>query len=166
MSDFDRRDALGLAVRSAMVLIGLLTVYFIAPLDERSASATALRVVVALVVLAAVIVTETMAVVRSERPAVRAIRALTVMISLLVVVASATYLTISTNDPAAFTEPLGRVDALYLSMMTLTTVGFGDIGAVSSVARVAVMVQMVFNFVTIGVSAKVVLGHVRRRVDR
>lgn len=161
----DRRSFALTAVRSAAILVAILVGYFVAPFGERSTASTYVRAGLAVAVLASVIVIETVAVVRSDHPGRRAVRALTVMVALLLVTSASVYLLISTDDADAFTEPLGHVDALYLSMMTLTTVGFGDIGAVSTAARIAVMVQLVFNFVTIGVATKVVLDRVRRTRD-
>lgn len=56
-----------------------------------------------------------------------------------------------------------RVDALYFTLTTLTTVGYGDINAVGQTARVVVMLQMVFNVVVIATAVRLLLIAVRRR---
>ena len=43
-------------------------------------------------------------------------------------------------------------------MTVLATVGFGDIAPVTTIARVAVMVQMVLDIAFIGLAAKVLFG--------
>lgn len=156
------RSVLAIAVgRSVAALVALLIGYFAAPIGE-SGSQIVTRSALALLVLAIVVVMQALAVTRSQTPGVRALEALTVSASLLLVVSAAIYLGISADDPGAFSEPLGHVDALYLSMMTMTTVGFGDIGTVSEGARIAVMVQMLCNFVVLGVVARVVLRFAQR----
>ena len=51
-------------------------------------------------------------------------------------------------------------------MTTLTTIGYGDIVAVTDTARVAVMVQMLFNVAVIGTTARLIVGTVRRSAER
>ena len=161
-ADPPSRSLLAIAVgRSLAALVALLIGYFAAPIGE-SGWQIVTRSAVALLVLAIVVVVQTLAVRRSQTPGVRALEALTVSASLLLIVSATIHLGISADDPGAFTEPLGHVDALYVSMMTMTTVGFGDIGTVSQGARIAVMVQMLCNFVVLGVVARVVLRYAQR----
>lgn len=56
-----------------------------------------------------------------------------------------------------------RVDALYFTLTTLTTVGYGDINAIGQTARVVVMLQMVFNVVVIAAAVRLLLIATRRR---
>ena len=46
------------------------------------------------------------------------------------------------REPASFNEQLSGVDAIYFALVTLTTVGFGDISARSQIARVIVTTQL------------------------
>lgn len=54
-----------------------------------------------------------------------------------------------------------KTDALYFAVSTLVTVGFGDVHAVGQVARVLVMVQMLFNIVVITTAASLFGRRVR-----
>ncbi|MFK8023004.1 MAG: ion channel [Ilumatobacter sp.] len=157
----DRRRMIVTVAQSVAIAIGCLFVYFIAPLDADRGARGGVRAALALTLLVIVIVGQTLAVLRSETPRLRLIQALAIMVSLVLTVAAASYLAISASTPTAFTERLDHVDALYLLMMTMTTIGFGVIGAVSTLARVAVMIQMAFNFIALGVAAKVMLGRVQ-----
>ena len=56
-----------------------------------------------------------------------------------------------------------RIDALYFTVTTLSTVGYGDITAVSQTARVAVTVQMVFDLAFLGIAVRVLSATARRR---
>ena len=97
---------------------------------------------------------------------IRAIDALAVSVTTMVVAFAVLYLNQSARDPAAFTEHLGRTDALYFTMTTLTTIGYGDIAALTGTARVAVMVQMLFNVAVIGTSARLIVSTARRSGGR
>ncbi len=149
-------------VRAVLAVVVCLVVYFLMPLEGDAWGPVVVRAVVAIALLIGAIALQTLAVVRSGTPTLKAVESLSVSVVLVLVVAAGAYLSISTTSPDSFTEELDHIGALYLAMMTLTTVGFGDIGALSHVARIAVMVQMVLNVVVLGVAAKVVLGVARR----
>ncbi|MGI5270112.1 potassium channel family protein [Nonomuraea sp. CA-218870] len=51
-----------------------------------------------------------------------------------------------------------RTDALYFAVSTLVTVGFGDVHAQGQVARVLVLVQMVFNVIVVATAATLLAG--------
>jgi len=56
-----------------------------------------------------------------------------------------------------------RVDALYFTVSTVATVGFGDVHAVGSAARVAVTVHMVMDLLVLGIAARLVGPALTRR---
>ncbi len=68
--------------------------------------------------------------------------------------------------PGQFAELHTKTDALYFTISTLSTVGFGDVHAAGQLARAAVTVQMVFNLVFIGLAAGIVTGFLRSRATR
>lgn len=68
--------------------------------------------------------------------------------------------------PGQFAELHTKIDALYFTVSTLSTVGFGDVHAVGQLARAAVTVQVVFNLVFIGLAAGIVSGFLRSRATR
>jgi voltage-gated potassium channel len=55
------------------------------------------------------------------------------------------YYLMSLSTPAEFTGVHTRIDALYLSMATVSTVGFGDASATGQLARAVITGQMAFN---------------------
>jgi hypothetical protein len=57
-----------------------------------------------------------------------------------------------------------RTDAVYFTLSTLATVGFGDVHAVGQVARAAVIGQILFNLIYVGAAVTVLGGAVRRRL--
>jgi hypothetical protein len=56
-----------------------------------------------------------------------------------------------------------RLDALYFTLSTMSTVGYGDVHAVSQLARGVVCVHLAFNLVFLGVLARLLQ---RQLVDR
>jgi hypothetical protein len=57
-----------------------------------------------------------------------------------------------------------KTDALYFTLTTLSTVGYGDVHAVGQLARGVVSVQMVFNIVVIASGATVLSRQISARV--
>jgi voltage-gated potassium channel len=163
------RAVVGTVLRSLTSIVVLLVVYYAAPLDRPLTRATGLVFVTALVLFGGAVAFEVRGILASSRPRLRAVRALAVGVPLLLVVFASAYCTVAAQQSGAFTESLNRTDALYFTVTVFSTVGFGDISAVSELARILVAIQMVMGLITVGVFAKVVLGAVqvaeRRRVQ-
>ncbi|HRO30804.1 MULTISPECIES: potassium channel family protein [Micrococcaceae] len=145
-------------LRPILTGAALLTVYYLLPLD-RGGSLT--WFVVGLTALTVLVIWQVRAVMNAPSPRLRAVESLATSIPLYIVLFAGSYYTMSGRDADAFTEPLDRTDALYFTIATLATVGFGDIAAVSEPARAAVIVQMVTGVVLLGVVIKVFLGAVQ-----
>lgn len=81
-----------------------------------------------------------------------------------------TFYALEERDPGQIAELNTRVDALYFTMSTLLTVGYGDVHAVGQTARVLVLIQMIYNVVVIAGAAGLVTRRMRRaaasRVER
>lgn len=136
---------------------GLIAAYYIMPLYSSQRSA-ALRVVASLLLLVVVLAWQVREAIRAESQLYRGLVSLGLAVPLLIVVYASIYLTLSINDVESFSEKLGRTDALYFTMTTLTTIGYGDISPTSSPARITTMSQMVANVVVIGLAVRV-LGY-------
>jgi voltage-gated potassium channel len=91
----------------------------------------------------------------SRVPKVRAAEAVVVSLVSFLCLFALLHLSLATTDPSAFTEPLGRIDALYFTVTTFATVGFGDIVPVTRLARTLVMVQMLLSLGLLVMIAKV-----------
>lgn len=165
----DRRERIrcvGTTVLRCTAMLGLmLAAYVTAPGRLTASSGTFVRVVVELILIATAILLAVRSVWRAKFPVLRAIETLTVVISVVIVGFASVYLLTSGNDVNAFNEPLDHTGALYFSMTTSTTVGFGDINPVSDAARIVVMIHMLTNVVVVGVVARVLLGTAKRRAQ-
>ncbi len=57
-----------------------------------------------------------------------------------------------------------RTDALYYTLVTLGTVGYGDVHAIGQVARIVTMVQIVFDLVVLGTLLTIITSSVTGRI--
>lgn len=160
-----RRRVMRSVVRTALVTGTMVAVYASAPLDRRPAGAIAVRLLLELLALVLVLGWQIRSVSRSPHPVLRGVESLVVSVPLLVLSFAATYSVVDHNSPGSFTEALSRLDAAYLAVTILSTVGFGDITPVTDVARSLVMSQMLVDLAFVGLVAKVLVGAVRRRRD-
>lgn len=103
------------------------------------------------------------AVLVSERPVVEAAEALVVLLTMIVVGFAALYFAMDRLD-GQFHGIETRLDAVYFTVTTLATVGYGDISATGQGARAAVTAQMLFDLVYIGFAARVLVTAARSRV--
>lgn len=162
LAEHRRRLIFGLlrAVISAFLLFFL---YFLLPLQDISRAPRVLTLVVALLILLGVAVWQLYAITRSEFPGLRAIEALAITAPLFLLLFAATYYMMENSDPASFSpDSMTRIDSLYLTVTTFSTVGFGDITPTSQSARVLVTVQMILNLLVLGVGIRVFIGAVQR----
>ncbi|MBB5791406.1 potassium channel family protein [Jiangella mangrovi] len=84
---------------------------------------------------------------------------------IVVVFFALAYYLMERNDPSQFADLETRTDALYFSIVTLGTVGYGDVHATGQGARIAVMVQIVFDLVVIGALFAVASSQIAHRMN-
>lgn len=162
----DRRRLLSFGVLRALGSAALvITVYFVAPLDRLESVAPPITLLLALIILTAVVAGQVRAIVQTPFPGIRAVEALAICVPLFLVLFAAGYYLMSKSDSGAFSEPLDRLAGLYYSVTVFATVGFGDITAVTTPARVSTTIQMTLDLIVVGLGARVVLGAVRRSRD-
>lgn len=154
----DRRGILaGSAFRILAASLALLVLYAVVPVPGTSGAGALVGLIIGLAAFVAVVGWEIRAITRADHPVVRAVEAIAVTVLLLVVVFAFLYLSISREDPASFSEHLNRVDAVYYTVATLSTVGFGDVSAESDAARILVTVQMLFDLALIAGLVRLVI---------
>ena len=151
---------------TAVTVVPLLTVYYLAPLDGPLDISTLIGFLLGLVAFALVIVWQVRGIVSSDVPRLRTLRAVVIGVSTLIVVFAATYSVISNGRPDSFSEPLSRTDALYFTVTVLSTVGFGDIAPRTEVARIITTIQMITNLITVGLLTKIVFGAMQKALRR
>jgi hypothetical protein len=146
----------GLAVATVLTFL-----YYVLPFDHLADTHLWIVITLGLVILTAVTTREVRAVLTARQPAVRAIQALLVIGPLFLFLFAATYSVMSQADAHNFNvSDLTRTDALYFTVTTFATVGFGDIVATSQTARVLVTIQMILDLILIGAVVRIFVSAV------
>ena len=158
----ERRSVARALVRSLLTVGALLVVYYELPLKRTFGAGTITVFVVGLLLLTVLVALQVRSIIRSPYPALRAVESLALTIPLFLLIFAVVYQVLSTTDASSFSQPLNRTDALYFVVTVFATVGFGDITAVSQVARVLVTVQMVCDLLLIGLVIRAIVTAVQR----
>ena len=153
-------------LRASLSSAGLVYLYFVVPLDGRSGLHVGWLFGIGLVLYPTLLAWQFRSVTRSRTPRMRAVEVLATAAPCLLVLFAATYYLLAHNDPRAFSQPLSRLDALYFTVTVFATVGFGDITGRSEPARALVTVQMILDLLVLGLGLRLLLGAVRRGVER
>ena len=162
----ERRHVVFGALRALTTSALVLVVYFVLPINEHAGAAIAFRLVGGLAIFTAVLAYQVRAILRSPTPFLRAANALALVIPLFLAVFAWTYLTMGLSDPGSFSERLDRPSALYFTVTTFATVGFGDIHPVSDPARMVVTVQMAADLIVIAVVVRLIVEAARGSFGR
>ncbi|MFE2263096.1 ion channel [Streptomyces griseosporeus] len=152
--------------RAGLIASALVTVYYLLPLDRPDRAATTAILVCGLLAVAGVFAWEVRTIVRAPNPRLKAVEALAATVVLYLVLFAGTYYLLNRSAPGSFSEPLTKTDALYFTLTTFTTVGYGDISATSQAARVATMFQMAGGLVVVGVAARILAQAVETGLRR
>ncbi|MFE0810739.1 potassium channel family protein [Streptomyces sp. NPDC058794] len=159
------------AVRPWVVRAGAATVvvtaYFLLPLDHLGPQRPLVSWLLFALVLAvvAVLLLRQIRHVLVDRPDSRPGMVLSLLIVLSVHVFSATYYALA-KQPGEFTGLHTRVDALYFTVVTLATVGYGDIAPRGQSARIVTVLQIAYSFVFLTAAATALTQRMRDMVVR
>jgi voltage-gated potassium channel len=91
------------------------------------------------------------------------IQSLVMLLELVAVVFALGYYLLELSAPAQIAGLQTRTDALYFTLSTVVTVGYGDVHAVGQLARVLVIVQIVFDAVFVAALVAALRSRVRSR---
>jgi hypothetical protein len=142
-------------LRSLATAVVLVALYYLLPLDRIPSLPLGVLLAIELVVLLAVASWQVRSIIGAKYPAVRAIGALATSVPVFLLLFAAAYFLMAKTSPASFTDHLTRTDALYFTVTTFSTVGYGDISAVSESARLVVTVQMILDLLILGLGIRV-----------
>lgn len=160
------RAAAASCARTLAILTGLVVAYYLVPLETRTTLATALLLVCGLLAVVLVFGWEAWMIMHSPHPRLKAVEALIATVGLYLVVFASVYHIIEHDTPGSFSEPLTKTDALYFTLTTFSTVGYGDITALSEAGRVTVMCQMVCGLLLVGVAVRLLAAAVEAGLRR
>jgi len=156
-----RRRAVVVVVRALGFVVVLGVAYFVLPFTSSLAVDTVVELLAGLLVIGLLLFWQIRGILRSPIPGAQAAAALSITLSSFLILFATTYYVTADADPSGFSEQMTRLDALYFTITTFATVGFGDITAVSQLTRGLVALQMVLGLLLVGVIARVVLGAVQ-----
>lgn len=88
---------------------------------------------------------------------------LAILLSLALNSFTLAYWTLSWDHPSSFSEPLTKVDALYFTLTTFSTTGYGDIHPVAQTARAVVSAQLVIDVLLLTVAAAIAIDRALER---
>jgi len=152
-------------VRLALLVAALGALYAGLPFDGREWWVGALVGIAAIIGLAPFTVSRVRAINNAEHPGIVAIEALVLLLTITILGFAGIYLTINRHGNQ-FVGLETKLDSVYFTVTTFSTVGFGDIAAIGQKARGAVVAQMAIDLLVIGVAAKVLLGALQSRVGQ
>jgi voltage-gated potassium channel len=162
-----RRAVVTTTLRSLLAFAVVLGVYYLLPVGDGGINvSTAVRLVVGVLLFVGILAWQIRQILRSAVPALQAVEALIVAIPTFIVVYASTYAGIESAVPGSFSQSLDKSAALYFTVVTLGTVGYGDIAPVSTGARLVVSSQVMLDLVLIAVVVRLLTGAARRSLDR
>lgn len=150
-------------LRALLWMTVLVVLYFVGPLDGLRIIPLGVSFTVAGALLVGISAWQIRAITASPHPRTRGIEALAITVPLYILLFAATYYAMAVQDSASFdVAGLTRMDILYFTVTTFSSVGFGDISAASQAARVLVTVQMILNLLVLGAGIRVFVAAARR----
>jgi hypothetical protein len=136
---------LGLNFLIRMVATGvlILVIYFFIPVEGAAGLVTtAALALIAMVIYTWAVIRMIGRISRAPNPMLVVGEAVVVAVLLFVALFALLYMVMTTSNPGAFSMVLDKSAALYFAMTITSTVGFGDIVPVSTLARNVVTFQM------------------------
>lgn len=156
----------GLIVACAVSIVVLLA-YALVPVEDGK-PVTALSIVMFLCGLAAFSAAVTVLAVRRQRGTASGSTRLQVVGLLALIIGAVLFFAVTyyrlAKSPGQIADLVTGVDALYFTVSTMLTVGFGDVHATGQLARVVVIIQMIFTVTVLGVAAKLLSFSMQNRV--
>jgi voltage-gated potassium channel len=147
-----------------LVVLGLtMTAFFTLPISTEMHGAEWVRAAAGVLAIALLVVLVLRQVQLQVHDPERRIDGLLVAIVIGVTTFALVFYAIAMHQPDQFSGMSTRIDALYYTMTTLLTVGYGDIYAKGQLARGLVLVAMVFNVVVIATAATTLSNQIRTR---
>ena len=138
--------------------VAIFAIYFTLPFDHLSWTGQAItRTVIGMTAFILVIALLIKRILRADVPQLRAAETLVISLVLFICFYASVYLEISNHDLQTFNVVLTHSSALYFTIVTFGTVGYGDISAHSDLARLLVSAQIIIDVLFIAALARLVI---------
>lgn len=150
---------------SLLSVVLLVVIYFIAPItgdDDPLPLALATAIMLVAVVVIGLLIGNQVRRTFADSASVRLAR-LTVLLTLSVLAFAVGYFGLERSSPGEVAGLDTRLDSLYFTLVTIGTIGYGDIHPVGQAARAISCLQIVFNAVFIGALIRIILFQISER---
>ena len=151
-----RRRLLPTLVNNAITLVGCLLLYFALPVRVDEAGGALLRnaglALLGVVAVAWIVVRQVRGTGSRELTALQ----LVVLLEVITIAFALAYYSLAVHAQGEFEGIATKLDALYFTLATMTTAGFGDIRPMSQLARGLVSAQLAFDVVFLGLLATLI----------
>lgn len=144
------------------ILVLVLAFYFMVPVSADARGGPVARGILAFLVLAVLITGMVLQLRMHVLDVDRRIDGLVIAVLITMTVFALAFYVLELRRPDEIAELETRVDSLYFTLSTMLTVGFGDVHAKGQIARVMVLIQMVFNTVFVATAAALMTTRIRR----
>ncbi len=145
-----RRERIRDVLQHVLVLGVAVAAFYLVPVTGRFWNLSALGFVVVLIVMVVMISRQLTKQARAGSNSAVQLKSLLFLLYPIVAVFALAYYILFVHNPGQFDGIANRTDALYYTVVTLGTVGFGDVHPVGQAAKILTMVQIVFDLVVIG----------------
>jgi voltage-gated potassium channel len=148
--------------RLATALMLVVVLYFAVPVRSDTTHSMVVRITISMLVLAALAYAVVVQVRLQLEADDRRVDGLVLALAVGVLVFALGFYVMEVHDPGQIPGLHTRLDALYFTMSTVLTVGYGDVHAEGQLARGVVLVQMVFDVVILAAAATTLSTRLRR----
>ncbi|GAA4704860.1 potassium channel family protein [Nocardioides conyzicola] len=153
-------------LRLAAVLAIVLVLYFTVPVSFEISSNDLVQLVISLTALGLLAATVLVEVRHQLVEDDRRIDGLVIALMVAVLGFALGFYVLAQRNPDQFVDLDTRIDALYFTMATLLTIGYGDVHATGQAARTLVLIQMVFNVVILATAASTITTRIRTQAEK
>jgi hypothetical protein len=153
-----RRTVRNSVLRSTFIAAALFAIYFILPVQSDDGGRLIARVLIGVIAFVVVIAYQIRRIIHAPFPGLRAVEAVAIALPLLLVMFAGAYASLSYGKQSTFSQPLDQVRALYFTITTFATVGYGDITPTTNATRMLVSFQMLLDVAALGVIVRLLFG--------
>jgi voltage-gated potassium channel len=161
-----RRELVRIVLAIALTWAALFVVYVVAPFDSHLSAALLIRLSISMIIVVVVFIAQFRSILHARFPVLRAARALAVVIPLFLVLFSGIYLSLSHTSTTDFNVTLNHTSAMYFTITTFSSVGFGDITPHTGLAQMVVSIQMLLDLVIVATGARLLFHAAQRSRGR
>lgn len=148
--------------RLVMVLILVVVLFFVVPVRSSTTHSMVFRITITVLLVAGLALAVVVQIRHQLEAEDRRVDGLVLAAVLGVFAFALGFYAIEQHSPDQIAGLHTRLDALYFTMSTVLTIGYGDVHAQGQMARAVVLVQMVFDVVVLAAAATTLSARVRR----